>query len=187
MLARDDADFDLDGGPERRTPLSRAASEAHLADPHVLHWTASIDAEVVGSLFCHVLPMRKEPARELLLYEIGVRAAWRRRGVGRALVSAMTDWMRTHDVVTAWVLADNEGAQRFYRAHGFAPGSGQAVYLELQNPEAHASALTGPSAGSSVGRPEGFGQTGREPSDLPDLASQKVGKKSEGRKDRPVW
>lgn len=131
-LARDDADFDLDGGPERRTPLSRATSEAHLADPHVLHWTAWAGTEVVGSLFCHVLPMRKEPARELLLYEIGVRSVWRRSGVGRLLVGTMTDWMRTHGVVTAWVLADNEGAQRFYRACGFAPGSGQAVYLELQ-------------------------------------------------------
>ena len=99
---------------------------------HCNIWTAWVEAEVIGSLFCHLLPMRKEPARELLLYEIGVRSAWRRRGVGRLLMSAMTDWMRANGVVTAWVLADNPGAERFYAACGFGPGAGPAVYLELQ-------------------------------------------------------
>jgi GNAT superfamily N-acetyltransferase len=75
--------------------------------------------------------MRKEPARELLLYEIGVRSAWRRRGVGRGLISAMTDWMRAEGIVTAWVLADNPGAERFYEGCGFGPGTGPARYLEL--------------------------------------------------------
>ncbi|HUM11592.1 MAG TPA: GNAT family N-acetyltransferase [Myxococcaceae bacterium] len=131
-LARDDADFDLDGGRGARTPLTSAAAKAYLADPHVLHWTAWAGGEVVGSLFCHVLPMRKEPARELLLYEIGVRSAWRRRGVGRQLAAAMTAWMQDQGLVTAWVLADNPGAVRFYEACGFGPGSGPATYLELR-------------------------------------------------------
>ncbi len=132
LLARDDADFDLDAGRGPRTPLSTGAAEAYLADPHVLHWTAWVGGAVVGSLFCHVLPMRKEPARELLLYEIGVRSTWRQRGVGRQLASAMTAWMRANGIVTAWVLADNPGAVQFYEACGFGPGSGPAVYLELR-------------------------------------------------------
>ena len=131
VLARDDADFGLVGGPGRRTPLPESSARAYLADSHVLHWTAWAGEEVVGSLVCHVLPMRKEPARELLLYEIGVRSAWRRRGVGRRLISAMTDWMRAEGIVTAWVLADNPDAERFYEACGFGPGEGPAVYLEL--------------------------------------------------------
>jgi GNAT superfamily N-acetyltransferase len=134
VLARDDADFDLDGGRGARTPLTAAAAEAYLADPHVLHWTACAGGEVVGTLLCHVLPMRKEPARELLLYEIGVRSAWRRRGVGRRLLSTMVDWMGEHGLVTAWVLADNPEAERFYEACGFGPGSGPAVYFELRVP-----------------------------------------------------
>ena len=68
---------------------------------------------------------------ELLLYEIGVRSAWRRRGVGRRLIAAMVDWMRTEGIVTAWVLAGHSGAERFYEACGFSTGSGPAVYLEL--------------------------------------------------------
>jgi GNAT superfamily N-acetyltransferase len=131
LLARDDADFDLDGGPGRRTPLPRASARDYLADSHVLHWTAWAGEEVVGSLVCHVLPMRKQPARELLLYEIGVRSAWRRRGVGRRLITTMTDWMRVESIVTAWVLADNPGAEQFYAACGFGPGHGPATYLEL--------------------------------------------------------
>jgi GNAT superfamily N-acetyltransferase len=131
LLARDDADFDLRGDGPARAPLSREDAEAHLSDPHVLHWVASADGAILGSLFCHVLPMRKQPATELLLYEIGVRSAWRRRGVGRLLVSAMVDWMKANGIVTAWVLADNPEAERFYAACGFGPGSGPAVYLEL--------------------------------------------------------
>ena len=134
LLARDDPDFDLDGGRGARTPLTAGAADAYLADPHVLHWTAWVGGEVVGSLFCHVLPMRKEPARELLLYEIGVRSAWRRHGVGRQLVSGMVAWMRANGVATAWVLADNPEAERFYAACGFGPGAGPAAYLELHLP-----------------------------------------------------
>ena len=134
LLARDDPDFELDAGRGARTPLTAAAAGAYLADPHVLHWTAWAGGEVVGSLVCHVLPMRKEPARELLLYEIGVRSALRRRGLGRQLVSAMTAWMQDHGLLTAWVLADNPGAERFYGACGFGPGSGPATYLELRLP-----------------------------------------------------
>jgi GNAT superfamily N-acetyltransferase len=131
LLAQDDADFDLEGGPGRRTPLAEASARSFLADPHLLHWAAWAGKAVVGSLVCHVLPMRKEPARELLLYEIGVRSAWRRCGVGRRLMSTMTDWMRAEGIVTAWVLADNPGAERFYEACGFGPGAGPARYLEL--------------------------------------------------------
>jgi hypothetical protein len=43
----------------------------------------------------------------------------------------MTDWMRAESIVTAWVLADNPGAEQFYAACGFGPGHGPATYLEL--------------------------------------------------------
>src|SRR5262245_4008536 len=106
LLAREDADFDLEVPGNPRAPLSLERARAFLSDSRVLLWTAWAGEEVVGLLFCHVLPMRKEPARELLLYDIGVRSAWRRRGVGRRLVGEMVHWMRMHGVITAWVLAD---------------------------------------------------------------------------------
>jgi len=131
LLAREDEDFDLEGQVGIETPLASGAASAFLADPDLLTWVALAGQEVVGFVFCHVLRMRKEPARELLLYEIGVRSAWRRRGVGRRLIAAMVDWMRTEGIVTAWVLAGHSGAERFYEACGFSTGSGPAVYLEL--------------------------------------------------------
>lgn len=131
LLARDDGDFDLDDSHGPRPPLSPDAARAHLSDPRVLHWAAWVGREVVGFIFCLVLPMRKEPAREVLLYEIGVRSAWRLRGVGRLLITAMRDWMRAEAIDTAWVLASHPGAERFYEACGFRPGTEPATYLEL--------------------------------------------------------
>jgi hypothetical protein len=44
----------------------------------------------------------------------------------------MTEWMWASGLVTAWVLADNPEAERFYGACGFGTGSGRAVHLELR-------------------------------------------------------
>jgi GNAT superfamily N-acetyltransferase len=131
LLAREDPDFDLEGEGAREFPLAPREASAFLSNPDLLTWAAFAGQEVVGFVFCHVLRMRKEPARELLLYEIGVRSGCRRQGVGRRLVAAMVDWMRGEGLVTAWVLAGHEGAERFYEACGFGHGSGPAVYLEL--------------------------------------------------------
>src|SRR5690242_9834417 len=114
LLAENDADFDLEGQGAREVPLALPEASAFLSNPDLLTWAAFAGQEVVGFVFCHLLRMRKEPARELLLYEIGVRGDWRRRGVGRRLVAAMVDWMRAEGIVTAWVLAGHEGAVGFY-------------------------------------------------------------------------
>jgi len=131
LLAREDADFDLEVRGNPRTPLGAEDAVRFLSEPGILFWTAWAKEEVVGFLLCLVLPMRKEPACEVLLYEIGVRTAWRRRGVGGQLVGEMVHWMRTHGVVTAWVLADSPDAVRFYASCGFGPGAGPATYMEM--------------------------------------------------------
>jgi GNAT superfamily N-acetyltransferase len=131
LLAEEDADFDLEGEGAREAPLASPEASVFLANPDLLTWAAFAGQEVVGFVFCHLLRMRKEPARELLLYEIGVRSRWRRQGVGRRLVAAMVDWMRAEGIVTAWVLAGHAGAERFYEACGFGPGPGPATYFEL--------------------------------------------------------
>lgn len=38
-------------------------------------------------------------------------------------------WMAEHGVATVWVLADNEGAEAFYAACGFARDELQAVHM----------------------------------------------------------
>lgn len=129
MLAVDDAAFDLDGRGSTAPPLTPDASRAYLADPAVLFWAAEDGGAVVGFLSCVVVPLRHGHGRELLLYEIGVHHAWRRKGVGATLLEAMDRWMVDHHVRDVWVLADNPGAVDFYRACGFTAAEDQPVYL----------------------------------------------------------
>lgn len=129
QLVREDADFDIDGRGGDDEALSSAAATRFLEDPAVLFWVAEADGVIAGFLFCHVLSMRHRPARELLLYETGTRKQWRRKGVGRALMNAAFDWMKTNGVDQIWVLADNDGAAEFYRANGFEVPEGMALYL----------------------------------------------------------
>jgi ribosomal protein S18 acetylase RimI-like enzyme len=119
LLAHEDADFDLAGRGGARPPLSPAAASAYLADAQVLHWVAEEGAVVVGHLQCHLLRKRAGEGLEVLLYEIGVRRARRRQGVGRALLEALDSWMEDARVPECWVLADNAEAVAFYRACGF--------------------------------------------------------------------
>jgi aminoglycoside 6'-N-acetyltransferase I len=128
LLARDEADFDLADRSHARAPLPRDDARAFLGDANVLFFVAERDGAVVGFLSCQLI-RRRDQAPELLLYEIGVRAAQRRRGIGRALVDAMSAWMAAHDLVEVWLLADNPGAIAFYRACGFIVGEDDATYM----------------------------------------------------------
>jgi GNAT superfamily N-acetyltransferase len=125
-LVVEDADFDLDGRGGTDVPADLVA---YLADPAVLHWVAEADGEPVGHLHCTIVRLSYAPGRELLLYEIGVRADWRRRGVGRALIDAMTAWMAAEGIPEVWVLADNPGARDFYAAVGFTVDPDQPTYM----------------------------------------------------------
>ncbi len=129
MLALEDADFDLDGRGEPLEPLEPDDARRYLENPSVLHWVVVEGEEVVGDLYCIHLPLRSGAAYELLLYEIGVRSAWRRRGAGRALLDEMEKWMVANGVAEVWVLADNPGAVAFYRACGFSTDDSMALYM----------------------------------------------------------
>ncbi|HXU69758.1 MAG TPA: GNAT family N-acetyltransferase [Polyangia bacterium] len=128
LIARDEADFDVEGRGKPRAPLAEAEARAFLSDRDVLVWIAEEADAVIGFLTCQIIRKRAETP-ELLLYEIGVRAARRRHGVGRALVGAMNEWMRACEVTEVWVLADNDVAIAFYRACGFAAPGGVSTYM----------------------------------------------------------
>lgn len=119
LLAREDADFNLEGRGAAREPLTDDAAALFLADPEVRAWIAEDNGSVVGFVYGHAIRKRAGPAVEVLLYEIGVRAAHRRRGVGRALMKALLDWAGELGARETWVLAGNPGAVEFYRACGF--------------------------------------------------------------------
>jgi ribosomal protein S18 acetylase RimI-like enzyme len=129
LLAAQDADFDLDGRGNPHRPLEPVAAACFLANPAVLFWVAVAENEVIGFLYCLHVPLRSGDGHELLLYEIGVRRAWRRRGAGRALMDEMDGWMRANDVAEVWVLSDNDAAVEFYRAAGLVAAESQPVYM----------------------------------------------------------
>jgi ribosomal protein S18 acetylase RimI-like enzyme len=58
---------------------------------------------------------------EMMLYELGVDEAFRRRGIGAGLVEALVDVARRTGCRNVWVLTepDNAPAQATYRAAGF--------------------------------------------------------------------
>jgi GNAT superfamily N-acetyltransferase len=130
LLAREEADFDLEGRGAPLQPLAPDAAQRYLENPVVLQWVAVDADEVVGDLLCFRLPRRAGEGEELLLYEIGVSSARRRPGIGRALLAHMDDWMRANDVSLIWVIADNPVAVQFYRACGFAVEEPGSVYME---------------------------------------------------------
>jgi GNAT superfamily N-acetyltransferase len=132
-LARDDADFGLDEDPPA-APLSPNDAQEYLADPGVLHWVAEERGRVVGHLACQRLRMRAGDPREVLLYDIGVRAEARRRGVGRALIGALIDWMATNGVREVWVLTEEAEAMAFYRACGFEAHDGVTYMIRALAP-----------------------------------------------------
>ena len=134
LLAREDGDFDGPGHGGPRQPLDRDDARTYLSDPSILHWVAEEGGAVLGALSAYVLRKRAGDHAEVLLYEIGVRAAQRRRGIGRALVEELYRWMRSHDVGEVWVLAGNPAAAAFYRACGFEIPASTPVYLQRRLP-----------------------------------------------------
>lgn len=112
--------FELDpDDAEPGTPIDLATAEAFLADPTVRFWMAEHGSEPVGILHCFVLALPRDIDRtEVLLYDIGTRIDWRRRGVGRALIAAMEAWMVEQGIAEVWVGAASTAVE-FYRASGF--------------------------------------------------------------------
>jgi ribosomal protein S18 acetylase RimI-like enzyme len=129
QITMEDADFDLGERGGEKSPLQPADADAYLGDPSVLHWVAYAGDRVLGHLHCQVIRKHAGDPIEVLLYEIGIRAHARRRGIGRALLSEMVTWMNAHEAAEVWVLADNPGAIAFYESLGFEVPPGLAVYL----------------------------------------------------------
>jgi GNAT superfamily N-acetyltransferase len=74
----------------------------------------------VGGLNCDPFAGRPDTGRIRRVY---VRHAWRNKGIGRALVTALVDEARKHFRCVR-LRAENTGAARLYESMGFAPIAG---------------------------------------------------------------
>jgi ribosomal protein S18 acetylase RimI-like enzyme len=101
-------------------PVSPEGAEDFLRRPgHVLLIATSHDDEGIG--FVSGVEMRhpdKDP--EMFIYELGVDESWRRRGVAKALLSALRDEAVQRGCRGMWTgtEADNEAALTTYRSLG---------------------------------------------------------------------
>ncbi len=111
------------------TPLTHDGARAYLQAPGCEALLAEKEGRVSGLLTYTVRPNLFHAGDTALIEELVVYEADRGRGVGHALVEAFLQNASARGWVEVAVatLFDNEGAKRFYRAHGF---EDEALFLE---------------------------------------------------------
>lgn len=100
-------------------PARRDAAERFLASPDHHLLVAYAGPEPVGFV-SGVEVTHPDKGTEMFLYELAVDQAHHRRGIGRALVSALAELARTRGLYGMWVLTDraNPAALATYRSAG---------------------------------------------------------------------
>jgi aminoglycoside 3-N-acetyltransferase I len=111
-------------------PVEADLARGFLDDPGHHCLLAIVDGEPVGFV-TGVTVRHPDKADEMLLYELGVDEAWRERGFGTALVTALKDLAAESGFRGMWVLTEraNDVALRTYRSAG-ADGAEEATVLE---------------------------------------------------------
>lgn len=102
----------------------RGLEDGWLTDPRVHFVVVLVEGAPVGVAYGHTLPL-PDGRIEMLLYSLDVVEAYRRLGMGRALVTASLDRTRALGFHELWVLTepDNEAGDATYRSVG--PSSGR--------------------------------------------------------------
>ena len=100
--------------------LDREAVRAYLADPRNVLLFAFDEDRAVGFLRATELLRLTSRRKQMFLYEIGVDARFRRRGVGKSLVNTLLDDCRARAFAEVFVLTDpaNTAAVALYRSTG---------------------------------------------------------------------
>jgi ribosomal protein S18 acetylase RimI-like enzyme len=111
-------------------PADSDATARFLADPHH-HLLVAYEGERALGFVTGVEQTHPDKGTEMFLYELGVDESHRRRGIGQALVEALTALARERGCYGMYVLTDddNEAALATYRRAG-ARESGRQVMLD---------------------------------------------------------
>lgn len=113
--------------PAGQSTFPSAAVRELLDEPDRIVLVACADSVVVGYASAQIQRRAETAFRysnvSLYVQWMGVRADWRRRGVGRALIKALREVAATHGVssLALDVWAFNSDARAFYEAVGFRP------------------------------------------------------------------
>ncbi len=123
LFEEDAGRYDVHSDPTWPGREGAAYYREMLDDPACLLLVARSEGTIIG----HLVGLVSEPTptrlnvRFAVLQSIRVEPSFRNKGVGNLLTKRFLEWGRANDCVQAVVsaYADNEGAQRFYRRHGF--------------------------------------------------------------------
>jgi ribosomal protein S18 acetylase RimI-like enzyme len=94
--------------------------EAFLRNPANYYLVAESGGALAGFLTAHRLERADRDEAQMFVYEVGVAEAWRRRGVGAALLEEITRLARAAGMFEAFVLTsrDNDAARPLYAGAG---------------------------------------------------------------------
>jgi aminoglycoside 3-N-acetyltransferase I len=84
---------------------------------------AFVNAAIIGGVTAYTLPMTKQESSEIFIYDVAVLSAYRRKGVGRRLLTELQNQASEAGIHELFVAADNddEHALDFYRHLGGNP------------------------------------------------------------------
>jgi ribosomal protein S18 acetylase RimI-like enzyme len=111
------------------SPITSAYVSAYLAFPGCSILLAERQEQIAGLLSCSVRPNLYHNGNTALIEELIIRDEWRGQGLGGELLNELFSNLEAQGCVEVSVttMPENEGAIRFYRAHGLVD---EALYLE---------------------------------------------------------
>jgi ribosomal protein S18 acetylase RimI-like enzyme len=127
-------------GPDGFSPT---AVKDLLNEPDNLLFIAEADGDAAGYVYAQLMEMVETPFiyahSRLYLHHISVRPAWRRHGVGGALIAAVREAAAETGVklIALDVWTFNDEARAFFRRHGFASYNERLWTLQSVPPAVH--------------------------------------------------
>jgi aminoglycoside 3-N-acetyltransferase I len=111
-------DEDFEGGSNE--PLPDDYLDGLLRRDSFWALAAFDDADIIGGLTAHTLPMTRSATAEVFIYDLAVRRDYQRQGVGSRLIRALRECVAEAGIAEVFVPADNDdtNALDFYRAQG---------------------------------------------------------------------
>jgi ribosomal protein S18 acetylase RimI-like enzyme len=122
------------------SPPDPATADRFLVTPGH-HLLIAYEGETPAGFVSGVELTHPDKGTEMFLYELAVDEAFRRRGIGKALVNALLQLAREQACYDMWVLtdADNEAALATYRTTGTSAESGHVMLTwDLPRPDSPA-------------------------------------------------
>jgi len=91
-----------------------------LLDRNIIFYTAIADDIVIGGLTAYLLPSVYFPSSEVYIFDLAVKTAYQRKGIGRNLIASLKEYcvVRGYKEIFVQAEVEDQHAIDFYRATG---------------------------------------------------------------------